>query len=152
VIGDPPLLRDVLSNLLGNAWKFSRASEPAIIRFGAQRQDGELVYVVSDNGIGFPAGIASELFMPFKRLHALTFEGAGVGLATVERIIQRHGGRVWAESEPGKGATFYFTIGAPAPSPVQASSPKRVAEYSSWRFPHRPGSTSLRPNGARSSH
>ena len=111
VAGDPVLLRDMLANLLGNAWKFTRGRDPAVIRFEAQSRDGQTVYAVKDNGVGFATEHAHELFSPFKRLHGKSFEGTGVGLATVARIVGRHGGRVWAESEPGLGATFCFTLG-----------------------------------------
>lgn len=108
--GDPILLRNVLANLIGNAWKFTRERDAAVIRFEARAIDGT-VYALSDNGIGFETERPDDLFVPFKRLHGKRFEGTGVGLATVARIITRHGGRVWAESEPQVGSTFYFTLG-----------------------------------------
>lgn len=109
--GDPVLLRAVLENLLGNAWKFTRDEELPRIEFGAERRDGETLYFVRDNGIGFDPAYAEEVFGVFQQLHpAGAYEGLGMGLATVRRIIQRHGGRVWAESEEGRGATFYFTL------------------------------------------
>jgi signal transduction histidine kinase len=111
VQGDPALLRNVLANLIGNAWKFTRGRDPAVIRFEARSIYGERVCAVVDNGIGFATERPDELFAPFKRLHGRTFEGTGIGLATVARIVYRHGGRVWAESEPGAGSTFYFTLG-----------------------------------------
>jgi PAS domain S-box-containing protein len=110
VTGDAPLLGDVLANLLGNAWKFTRARNPAVIGFGSHVQDGTRIYVVKDNGIGFAAERPEDLFAPFKRLHGKSFEGTGIGLATVARIIQRHGGKIWGESVPGSGATFSFTL------------------------------------------
>ncbi|TCS72102.1 PAS domain S-box-containing protein [Sulfuritortus calidifontis] len=110
--GDPGLLRAALENLLGNAWKFSAKAQAPRIEFGARRQDGETVYFVRDNGVGFDMAHAGKLFGAFQRLHHRDeFEGTGIGLATVRRIVQRHGGRIWAESAPGQGATFYFTIG-----------------------------------------
>lgn len=111
--GDPRLVRVLLENLLGNAWKFTaRAADPQV-EFAREERDGEQVFVVRDNGAGFDALRAEQLFTPFKRFHAATeYEGTGVGLATVQRIVHRHGGRVWAESRPGQGATFRFTLGA----------------------------------------
>jgi signal transduction histidine kinase len=109
--GDPALLRNVLANLLSNAWKFTRGRDPARIRFDAQFVDGETAYSVSDNGVGFFTEHPEELFAPFKRLHGKSFEGTGIGLATVARIVHRHGGRVWAHSEPDLGTTIYFTLG-----------------------------------------
>ena len=111
VEGDPVLLRNVLANLLGNAWKFTRDRDPGLIRVEAHALHGKTVYVVKDNGVGFSSKHPDEVFAPFKRLHGKSFEGTGIGLATVARIVQRHGGRVWAESEPGAGAAFYFTLG-----------------------------------------
>jgi signal transduction histidine kinase len=114
--GDPGLLRAALENLLGNAWKYSSKQAQARIEFGAGEQAGETVYFVRDNGIGFDMAHAGKLFGPFQRLHHQNeFEGSGIGLATVRRIIQRHGGRIWAESMPGQGATFYFTLGDATP-------------------------------------
>lgn len=111
--GDARLLRIVLENLLGNAWKFTRRAEDARIEMGAFRDStGMRSFWVRDNGVGFDARYADKLFGAFQRLHApAEFPGTGIGLATVQRIIHRHGGRVWAESEEGKGATFYFTLG-----------------------------------------
>lgn len=109
--GDPKLLRVVLENLLGNAWKYSGHREAARIEFGRTPADGKNVYFVRDNGLGFDSSHADRLFTPFRRLPgAEKFSGFGIGLATVSRIINSHGGRVWAEGEPGKGATFYFTV------------------------------------------
>lgn len=111
-IGDPGLLRVVLDNLLGNAWKYSATRSQAEIRFAAETRDGELVFSVCDNGVGFDMQYVNKLFAPFQRLHgAEEFDGSGIGLSTVQRIIQRHGGRIWAESEPEHGACFYFTLG-----------------------------------------
>jgi len=108
---DPNLIRIVLTNLLGNAWKYTKNEAHPRIEFGARHLDGEPVYFVRDNGAGFDLTHASQLFKPFHRLHGIgDFEGNGIGLATVERIISRHGGRVWAEAEVGRGAAFYFTL------------------------------------------
>jgi len=111
VYGDARLLRVVLENLLGNAWKYTAAREEATIEFGVAEMDGEQTCFVRDNGVGFDMADAEKLFAPFERLPgANEFKGHGIGLATVERIIRRHGGRVWAEAAPGDGATFYFTL------------------------------------------
>lgn len=111
VDADASLLRVVMSNLLGNAWKFACTHTDAIIEVGTTQVDGITTYFVRDNGPGFDLVDAEKLFTPFQRLKGANAAGFGIGLATVERIIHRHGGRVWAESEPGKGATFYFTLG-----------------------------------------
>ena len=109
---DPDLLQVVLANLFGNAWKYTSTREEAVIEFGTVDIDGEQAYYVRDNGIGFDPAQADKLFTPFHRLESgKEIGGLGIGLATVERIIKRHGGKVWAEGEPGKGATFYFTLG-----------------------------------------
>ena len=108
--GDPQLLWIVLENLLDNACKFSSRRENPQVEFGVQQEDGHAVYYVRDNGIGFDMAYADKLFGTFERLHGAEFEGLGIGLATVQRIVRRHGGRVWAESEPGHGTTFYFTL------------------------------------------
>ena len=111
--GDAGLLRDALANLLDNAWKFTRRVADARIEFGAEQLDGQTVYVVRDNGAGFDQQYVNKLFQPFERLHdAADFEGTGIGLASVARIIDRHHGRVWAEGSDGGGATFFFTLGA----------------------------------------
>jgi PAS domain S-box-containing protein len=110
--GDHNLLRLALENLLGNAWKFSGKVESPRIEFGTTRHNGGQAYFVRDNGAGFDTAYAGNLFKPFQRLHkASEFTGTGIGLATVQRIVRRHGGEVWAESKPGEGATFYFTLG-----------------------------------------
>lgn len=110
--GDPTLLRVALANLVDNAWKYTEKNEEAHIRFGIADIDGIRAIFVSDDGAGFDMRYADKLFRPFQRLHrAEEFEGTGIGLATVMRIVQRHGGRVWAEGEVGKGATVYFTLG-----------------------------------------
>jgi len=110
-VGDSRLLEIVFENLLGNAWKFTSKRDDAHIEVGQTSQDGQLVYFVRDDGAGFDMAYADKLFAVFQRLHAVReFEGTGIGLANVERIIHRHGGRVWGESEVGRGATFFFTL------------------------------------------
>lgn len=112
VNADPILIRNALENLLGNAWKYSARTPNARIEFGAETRNDETAYFVRDNGAGFDMQHADKLFEPFQRLHrAEEYPGHGIGLATVKRIVQRHGGRIWAESSPGQGATFYFTLG-----------------------------------------
>jgi signal transduction histidine kinase len=109
--GDPTLLRLVLENLLGNAWKYSARRAQTRIEFGQEAVDGRRVYVVRDNGAGFDMRSAARLFGLFQRLHSANdFAGTGVGLASVRRIVQRHGGEIWADAEPGRGAAFYFTL------------------------------------------
>jgi hypothetical protein len=110
--GDPSLLKQVWVNLISNALKFTRKRDPAIIEVEARVKEGEVIYSVRDNGAGFDMAYASKLFGVFQRLHrADQFEGTGVGLSIVQRIVQRHGGRIWAEAEPEKGARFLFTLG-----------------------------------------
>jgi PAS domain S-box-containing protein len=109
--GDERLLKMVIVNLFGNAWKFSAGREAPTIRFGVTQHKGRVVYFVSDNGIGFDMGQSDKIFAVFQRLHrSEEFEGFGIGLTTVRRIIERHKGRIWAEGEPGKGARFSFTL------------------------------------------
>jgi signal transduction histidine kinase len=106
--GDLALLRVAIENLVGNAWKFSARKDEAHIALG--RTD-DRAYFIRDDGVGFEPNRAGELFTPFRRLHApADFPGVGIGLATVQRIVRRHGGRVWAEGRPGQGATFYFSL------------------------------------------
>jgi signal transduction histidine kinase len=112
---DPALMRQVLSNLLSNALKFTRGEERAVVEVRAETREGETMYLVRDNGAGFDEKHADRLFKVFQRLHSeQQFEGTGVGLALVDKIIARHGGRVWAEGKPGEGATLYFTLPAGA--------------------------------------
>ncbi|BDV42797.1 hypothetical protein GURASL_17200 [Geotalea uraniireducens] len=112
VHGDEPLLRAVMENLVGNAWKFTGNKAAAVIEFGVAERDGQQVYFVRDNGAGFDMTYVDRLFGPFQRLHAAgEFEGTGIGLATVQRIIKRHGGAIRAEGKVGEGATFSFTLG-----------------------------------------
>jgi len=116
--GDAGLMRTVLQNLLENAWKFTGRTEAPRVVFGRKDMDGERVFYVQDNGAGFDMAHANKLFGPFQRLHGVEeFPGTGVGLASVHRAIRRHGGRVWAEAAPGRGATFFFTLeGALSPA------------------------------------
>lgn len=124
---DGSLLEQVLVNLLSNAFKFTRQRETAIIEAGCLERDGEMIYFVRDNGVGFRMEYASKLFGVFQRLHSESeFEGTGVGLSIVQRIVQRHGGRIWAESELGKGTTFYFTL-APAVAGTQSETGRSEA-------------------------
>jgi signal transduction histidine kinase len=108
--GDADLLRPVLRNLIGNAIKFSRETPDAKVTIHGSTTTEEVVVSVRDNGVGFEPQAASRLFQPFRRLHEGRFEGSGVGLSIVRRAVERHGGRVWAESEPGQGAAFYFSL------------------------------------------
>jgi len=108
---DERLIKLVIQNLLDNAWKFTDNTSNPQIEFGSEVEDGETHYYVKDNGAGFDMEYSDKLFLPFQRLHSVEdFEGAGIGLATVQRVINRHGGRVWAESVVGEGSTFYFTL------------------------------------------
>jgi light-regulated signal transduction histidine kinase (bacteriophytochrome) len=114
--GDAPLVTIVLVNLLGNAWKYSAKQAAARIAFGCATKEKEAVFFIQDNGAGFDMAHAGKLFAPFQRLHRDSeFEGTGIGLATAQRIILRHGGRIWAEAVPGAGATFFFTLGDAEP-------------------------------------
>ena len=116
VLGDPDLLRVVLENLLSNAWKYTqKAASPRVeVATGGLDEEGRRILRVRDNGVGFDGRRAAELFQPFRRLHAeKEYAGTGVGLATVRRIVERHGGRVWAESKPGEGASFFLALPIP---------------------------------------
>ena len=109
--GDPKLLRIVLENLLGNSWKFIGDQVSPRVVFGAKAEDQRKIFYVQDNGVGFDMAYSSKLFKPFQRLQdSAHFEGSGIGLATVQRIVHRHAGEVWAEATPGAGATFFFTL------------------------------------------
>ncbi len=110
-IADENLMRVALENLLGNAWKYTSKIEGGLIEFGFSRSGNDCVYTVRDNGAGFDPHYADRLFQPFQRLHTQNeFPGTGIGLATVQRIIARHGGRVWAEGEVDRGATCRLTL------------------------------------------
>jgi light-regulated signal transduction histidine kinase (bacteriophytochrome) len=111
--GDHNLLRQVWVNLLANAVKYTRPRDPAKIHVAAARQDNEIIFYVRDNGVGFDMSYADKLFGVFQRLHSESeFEGTGIGLANVRRIVQRHGGRTWAEAKEGEGAKVYFSLPA----------------------------------------
>ena len=110
--GDVQLVMVMLENLLGNAWKFTSKREAARIEVASETKKGETIFLVRDNGAGFNMEYANKLFAPFQRLHSASeFQGTGVGLATVNRVVTRHGGKIWARSEPDRGATFFFTLG-----------------------------------------
>jgi signal transduction histidine kinase len=123
-VGDPVLLKQVLLNLLSNAFKFTKRQAHPLVEVGSQQEAGETVYYVRDNGAGFDMASAGKLFGPFERLHGSDqFEGSGIGLSIVQRIILRHGGRVWARGEVNQGATFYFTVPAEAASSARTTDP-----------------------------
>jgi signal transduction histidine kinase len=110
--GDPGLLRSVINNLIDNAWKFTSTRDVARIEVGRTGTDRGTAHFVRDNGVGFDAVNAQHLFTPFRRFHSETeFEGTGIGLASAHRIVARHGGQLWVESEVGEGATFFFRLG-----------------------------------------
>ena len=122
VEGDPRLLRVVLDNLLRNSWKYTSKRPETKIEFGSQTEEGNSVFFVRDDGVGFDSRSAERLFQPFQRLHSVgEFPGNGIGLATVQRIVRRHGGEVWAESRVGQGATFYFHLSNPKPTVASTS-------------------------------
>lgn len=113
--GDKRLLRIAMENLLDNAWKYTAHAAEASVTVGSQPGEHGPEYFVRDNGVGFDMAYAAKLFGPFQRLHAEDeFPGTGIGLVTVQRILARHGGRIWADAQPNRGATFYFTLGAPS--------------------------------------
>jgi signal transduction histidine kinase len=127
--GDPHLLRIVLENLLGNAWKFTSRTDRARVEVGALKDRGNTTFFVRDNGAGFDMTYADKLFGAFQRLHAASdYAGTGIGLATVQRVILRHGGRVWAEGEVGSGAVFYFTLDSGAEPPAHIPQALEKAE------------------------
>ena len=129
VEADDSLMEVVLTNLLANAVKFTRGKDPTVIKFGVEKQGDKTVFYIKDNGVGFEMKHAKNLFAPFQRLHSdREFEGTGIGLATVQRIIQRHGGSIWVESKLNKGATFYFTLGESS-SPTAQDRQSKVDSY-----------------------
>ncbi|HEY4150848.1 MAG TPA: ATP-binding protein, partial [Chitinophagaceae bacterium] len=108
---DANLIRQVWGNLISNSIKYSRNNEKPVIEISSYKTENEVVYLVKDNGVGFDMQYADKLFGVFQRLHKISeFEGTGVGLALVQRVVIKHGGRVWAEAAPGKGAAFYFSL------------------------------------------
>ncbi len=116
--GDPGLMRVVLDNLIGNAWKYTAKTSAARIEIGSEQRDGKSVYFVRDNGAGFDMQYSHKLFAPFQRLHHRDeFEGTGIGLATVKKIVERHGGKIWIESAVNSGTMLFFTAGDSAPAP-----------------------------------
>ncbi|HEY9686561.1 MAG TPA: PAS domain S-box protein [Coleofasciculaceae cyanobacterium] len=128
VMGDARLLRNLLQNLFDNAWKFTQDRDSAMIEFGSRREDGRTVYFVRDNGVGFDMAYSDKLFGAFQRLHGPEFPGTGIGLATAQRILNRHGGRIWAESKPDEGAVFYFELNA---SEIPAKASEQQESYHS---------------------
>jgi len=127
--GDARMLEAVMRNLLGNAWKYTAATPQAKIRVHAERDDDALMFCVSDNGAGFDMAHAGKLFQPFQRLHRQEeFAGIGIGLATVQRIVHRHGGEIRAESVPGRGARFCFSLGHSMPAAHQVPLQTRITD------------------------
>lgn len=125
---DCGLMKQVLANLISNAVKYTRPREIAVIEIGQTRIGEETVFFVRDNGVGFDMRLADKLFAPFQRLHrGAEFEGTGIGLATTQRIVERHKGRIWATSEPNRGATFFFTLGRESESAVGGSARRSTA-------------------------
>ena len=110
VEGDRKLLKQLLENLIGNSWKYTSRKPAARIEFGSVEVDGRGSFFIKDNGAGFDMAFSDKLFEAFQRLHGAEFEGCGIGLATAKRIVQRHGGTIWAQGAVGAGATFYFTL------------------------------------------
>jgi light-regulated signal transduction histidine kinase (bacteriophytochrome) len=124
--GEPSMVKQVVTNYVENALKFTAAARPADIRITGRVAHGESVYTVRDNGVGFDMRYVDKLFGVFQRLHAAEdYPGTGVGLAIVKRVVERHGGRVWAEAEPGRGAAFHFTL--PASGGSQHTHPNTTA-------------------------
>jgi light-regulated signal transduction histidine kinase (bacteriophytochrome) len=112
-VADSRLVRAALENLIGNAWKFTSKSAQPRIEVGCLHEGKRTTFFVRDNGAGFDMAYADKLFGAFQRLHSTQeYQGTGIGLATVQRIVHRHGGRIWAEAKPGKGAVFFFTLAA----------------------------------------
>jgi two-component system sensor histidine kinase/response regulator len=131
VTADPALLRVALENLLSNAWKFTSRTAAPVIEIGLVPSPEQPTYFVRDNGAGFEMAQADKLFRPFQRLHlASEYPGTGIGLATVRRIIHRHGGSIWAQSMPGQGACFYFTLNQPAVTSAETASEEAAQELS----------------------